>query len=347
MPSSTVKFNPSTQFSLPAAPSPKGDNHIRIATHDGAFHADDATAVAIIMGAALNDSPDVQTFVVMRSREPEHWAAANFLVDVGGEYDSTTGRFDHHQKGFDLARTGSTGRYAAAGLVWAHFGAAYVKNALPELSEGEILSIVAEVDHLFMQYVDKSDTGEGHSAEGHYGFSAMIDAFNPTYSELEKAAAQGEAAEKESLVYAARVNQFKDAVDFAGNFLLREVIKLGEVLQSAELVRNAEKLAEGRIIVMPRPGLAWEEVVTAEMPEVLFIINPEDNLQNYRVRTVPVSLSSFNARKDLPEAWAGLTGEALSAACGVNGAIFCHNGRFIASNSSREGAIEMAIAALQ
>ncbi len=59
-----------------------------VATHSGPFHADDVMAVALI-----------RTFLdaeahISRSRDPEKWAAADIVVDVGGIYDPAEGRFD-------------------------------------------------------------------------------------------------------------------------------------------------------------------------------------------------------------------------------------------------------------
>ena len=45
---------------------------------------------------------------------------------------------------------------------------------------------------------------------------------------------------------------------------------------------------------------------------------------------------------NLPAAWAGLTNGELEAVCGVPGASFCHNGRFIAAARTREAALAMA-----
>ena len=47
-------------------------------------------------------------------------------------------------------------------------------------------------------------------------------------------------------------------------------------------------------------------------------------------------------RADLPVSWAGLTGAALEEASGVKGALFCHNGRFIAAAANRVAALDMA-----
>jgi uncharacterized UPF0160 family protein len=65
------------------------------------------------------------------------------------------------------------------------------------------------------------------------------------------------------------------------------------------------------------------------------------------LHTVPVSPESFEARADLPEAWAGLRDAELAAVTGVPDAGFCHNGRFIASAKSYEGIRAMAALALK
>jgi uncharacterized UPF0160 family protein len=45
--------------------------------------------------------------------------------------------------------------------------------------------------------------------------------------------------------------------------------------------------------------------------------------------------------------WAGLTGQDLSEVAGIEGAVFCHRGLFIAGNTSKEGAVKMAQKALE
>ena len=122
----------------------------RIATHSGSFHADDVFGVAVL--AALHPQHEIA-----RTREPREVAAADFAVDVGGEWDPQRGRFDHHQRGFDGARlkadaSGATVRgegYASAGLVWREFGPSYVKQAAQAmghtLAEGQLAQVAQEV----------------------------------------------------------------------------------------------------------------------------------------------------------------------------------------------------------
>jgi uncharacterized UPF0160 family protein len=67
----------------------------------------------------------------------------------------------------------------------------------------------------------------------------------------------------------------------------------------------------------------------------------------WRIQTVPVEPCSFEDRKPLPKEWAGLSDKALQAVSGIDNAMFCHNGLFIAGAASFESTMKMAIIAIQ
>jgi uncharacterized UPF0160 family protein len=93
-------------------------------------------------------------------------------------------------------------------------------------------------------------------------------------------------------------------------------------------------------------ALPWSSVVRNEMPKVRFVISYHIAEKRYMINTVPATTDTFEARKDLPEAWAGLRDEQLAAVTGVPDAIFCHNNLFIAAAGSFEGILKMARIAL-
>ena len=66
----------------------------------------------------------------------------------------------------------------------------------------------------------------------------------------------------------------------------------------------------------------------------------------WRIQTVPVEPGSFEDRKPLPQAWAGLSGKALQDVTGIDDAMFCHNGLFIAGAESFANTMKMAAIAL-
>ncbi len=92
--------------------------------------------------------------------------------------------------------------------------------------------------------------------------------------------------------------------------------------------------------------MPWTHVVVHEMPEVMFVIYPDSDGNQYQIKTVPVEAGSFTARMDLPDAWAGLRDAELAAASGVQDAVFCHLNLFIGGARSFDGAVKLAELAL-
>jgi uncharacterized UPF0160 family protein len=80
------------------------------------------------------------------------------------------------------------------------------------------------------------------------------------------------------------------------------------------------------------------------MPEVLLVLYREadESGQRHVLRTVPAGEDTFDARLDLPQAWAGLREQQLATVSGVPDALFCHSNLFIAVARSFEGALELA-----
>lgn len=308
-----------------------------IATHSGKFHADDAWAVA-----ALNILyPGSE---IIRTRDTSLIEAADFAIDVGGIWDPATGRFDHHQKGFDATR--QTGvPYASAGLVWKEYGARCVAalaltHTGHQLTDDAARQLAYAIDDDVVQYLDLSDVGAAKNAPGGYGLSAVISGFNPNWLD-EQRMGYGEAAE------AYRLDQFRRAMDVLTDIMINGVKYRVGALLALEQVRQAEVLAGGRVLLLKNSALPWSAVVRKEMPKILFVISHSITEQRYMLHTVSASPESFAARADLPEAWAGLRDAELAAVTGVADATFCHNGRFIAAAWSFEGAQAMARQALQ
>lgn len=308
-----------------------------IVTHSGKFHADDAWAAAVLN--IVFPGCDI-----IRTRDPATIEAADFAVDVGGIWDPPTGRFDHHQKGFDGAR--QTGvPYASAGLVWREYGARCVgilaaEHAGVQLPDDKAREIAYAIDADIVQYLDLSDVGVAKSAPGSYGLSAVISGYNTNWLD-EQRLGYGEAME------AYRMAQFRRAMAVLADSMVNAVkYRVGAML-AVQQVRAAQVLQGGRLLFLENGALPWSQLVRKEMPKVLFVISHSIAEQRYMLHTVPLNAESFDARADLPEAWAGLRDAELAAVTGVPDAGFCHNGRFIASAKSYEGAHAMALLALQ
>lgn len=308
-----------------------------IATHSGKFHADDVWGVTVLdllfPGAEL-----------IRTRDAARIAAADFAVDVGDVWEPQAGRFDHHQKGFSGARLSGV-IYASAGLVWKEYGARCVAllaqtHAGRTLDDKTAQETAWAIDNDLVQYLDMADTGAARNAPGSYGLSAVISGFNPNWLD-EQNAGSADAAD------AMRLQRFRRAMDFMRDIMINQVkYRVGAML-AGEQVRQAQRLEDGRVLLLKNAALPWSTIVRNEMPKVLFVIGysvPEDR---YILSTVAAAAESFDARKDLPAAWGGLRNESLAAVTGVPDAMFCHNGLFIAAAKSFDGILQLARLALK
>lgn len=317
-----------------------------IATHSGSFHADDVFGVAVL--AALHPQHEI-----VRSRDPVRLQGADFLVDVGGEWDAARGRFDHHQLGFDGARPASSGPggisagegYASAGLVWREHGAAYVRQvaagAGEELPEAAVARVAADIDASLVRYLDLVDTGAQAVAPGVFGLSSQLALLNASW--LEERGLDGAALARLQL------ERFAEGVALMQRLLQRLVFRrIGQEL-AGQRVRGADRLLDGRLLWLGEGGMPWTAVVVNEMPEVRLVLYPEadEGGERFVLRTVPLAADGFANRMDLPQAWAGLRDAALAAVSGVPDAVFCHTNRFIAVARSFEGALQLARLALQ
>ncbi|MBL0425822.1 MYG1 family protein [Ramlibacter alkalitolerans] len=314
-----------------------------MATHNGSHHADDTFGVAVLTALF----PD---HILLRIRDPDEIARADFAVDVGGEWDPARGRFDHHQRDFDGARTrldaqGQPVRaegYASAGLVWREFGPAYVRQVAErmgrQVDEAALVAIAQDVDSALVRYLDLVDNGEDTVAPGIFGLSELLSLLNTDWMEEQALTREAHAA--------LQVERFREGMALVRRFLdafLRR--KIGQLL-AADKVRAGRRLFDGRLLYLPEGGMPWTRVVVEEMPEVQLVLYPDAEPGRHQIRTVPQRPGSFHARLDLPAAWAGLRDEELAAVTGVADAAFCHRNLFIAVARSYEGALRLAAQAL-
>ncbi|MEO7108611.1 MAG: MYG1 family protein [Rhodoferax sp.] len=318
-------------------------NATTIATHSGSFHADDVFGVGILMGV-------FPSHTLVRTRKQELIDAADFAVDVGGSWDAATGRFDHHQRGFDGARPPQDvdGQsvpgvgYASAGLVWSAHGSAYVQAWASAqghtVDDAAVVEIVRSIDHSLVQYLDIVDTGQGDVSPGIFGLSSLIAQLNTHWLEERGMDGKVKAQSQET--------RFREAIAITRKFLDHAISKKVAQLRAMDTVRNAPRLVGGRVLHLQEGGMPWTHVVVHEMPEVMFVIYPDSDGDQYQIKTVPVEAGSFTARMDLPEAWAGLRDGELAAVTGVADSVFCHLNLFIGGARSFEGAVKLAELAL-
>lgn len=138
---------------------------------------------------------------------------------------------------------------------------------------------------------------------------------------------------------------FAEAFKVAKNLLEHEIVKRKNLLRAKEIVEEVYKnSSDKRVIVFekyyPTNG------VLAKHKEPLFVVAPKED-GTWFVTGIKDDENSFIWRKYFPKTWAGKRDNDLENASGISGAVFCHRGRFIAVNKTKEGAIEMAKKALE
>lgn len=282
-----------------------------IVTHDGNFHADDVFSIAALKSIFPN-------FNLIRTRDLAVIAKADIVIDVGGEYNADTGRFDHHQRGGAGARENGI-PYSSFGLIWQKYGLALCQN-----NE----EVANAVDDGLVSIIDAIDCGHVEGVAQGISLSQTISMFNPTWQEDGDFDAC-----------------FNEAVDFASRILARFIASADGGISAKVIVAKAiENAADPRVIVLEK-YTPWKRTVHALSTEALYMVYPSQSGQ-WRIQTVPVEPGSFEDRKSLPQPWAGLSGKALQAVTGIDDAMFCHNGLFIAGAETFANTMKMAAIAL-
>lgn len=294
-----------------------------LVTHSGGFHADELLSSVVLTRLF----PDAQ---IVRSRAPE-WitpAPDRIIYDVGGAYAPNAGIFDHHQRGAPLRDDGQP--YSSFGLVWKHFGHAYLAGF--DIPPEHIEAIHAAFDTGFVLPIDLVDNGAISPSGPLAGLSlsSLLETLKPDFDDPDPAA-DGKAFEK--------------ALGVARSFVEAGIARSAAKLRAESIVRKAiEAAGPNRVLELPM-GMPFRPAIEkAGADHLLFVVHPRE--KDWCLTGIRRGEDSFELRADLPAAWAGLTNEDLEAASGVKGATFCHNGRFIAAAKTREAALAMAAIAV-
>jgi uncharacterized UPF0160 family protein len=293
---------------------------MRIFTHSGLFHADDAMAVAMV--EMLCNREDYcggsQNPEVIRVRQlPEDFnAVEDIALDVGGKCDDRS-IFDHHQKG------GNDDGRAAAGKFWRIYGPLITGST--EVANRVYQTLIGAIDRADIGVPDWQPVRDDWQ---HVSLSGFIAGMNPP---------MGSPAEMYNAAFdvavAACAAALKGAIDQARSFC-----KMRNVVMFA--TRPCPE------VLYLKTGGPWQEHVLQDRgyDDILFVVYPSER-GGFCVQAVPAALGSFQTRKSLPKDWWGLRGEELAKAAkmGCFGpATFCHPNGFIGGAETIEDAVLMA-----
>ena len=293
----------------------------KLITHNNSFHADDIFACATL-SILLEKNGEV--FEIIRTRDQDIIKNGDYVFDVGGIYDENLNKFDHHQKGGAGVRDNEI-PYSSFGLVWKKFGEELCGSK-------ESMQIV---DNKIVAPIDAGDNGFDLINAKHKIFPYLIQdvfsTFRPT-----------------SLEDLDKDEQFKKALVWAKEILIREIKKANDQIEITKIIQNFYKNStDKRLVVIDAPKVSRQEIYDAlqSFEEILFVVYGDD--EDWSVVAMRKDINSFENRKDLPKTWGGLKGEEFAKISGVNDALFCHNSLFLAVAKSKEGAIKLAQIALE
>ncbi|UOB74564.1 MYG1 family protein [Pseudoalteromonas sp. APM04] len=284
---------------------------LTVVTHNGNFHADDVFSIAVLKHV-------YPSFNLVRTRDKALMDSADIVIDVGGQYDPDAGRFDHHQRGGAGERENGI-PYSSFGLVWQKYGLALCDNNQ---------AVADRVDAGLVSTIDAIDCGHVEGVQQGISLSQTISMYNPTWEE---------SPEFDKC--------FDEAVEFASRMLTRFIASASSSVNAKAIVAKAIESAEDPRVIVLEKYTPWKKTVHILSSEALYMVYPSHSGQ-WILQTVPVEPGSFEDRKSLPKAWAGLSDEDFQAQTGLDDAVFCHNGLFIAGTKSFESTMKLAEVAL-
>ncbi|KAK9708495.1 hypothetical protein K7432_009604 [Basidiobolus ranarum] len=153
-------------------------------------------------------------------------------------------------------------------------------------------------------------------------------------------------------------SRFEQAMELAGKEFIDRLRFLGLAwLPARDLVVKAldtrfEIHNSGQILILDSPCPWKEHLFEIEKEKAiedkpLYVLFPDGRDESYRIQAVPVSPNSFESRRPLPESWRGYRDSELSERSQIEGCVFVHHSGFIGGNKTKDGALQMAIKALE
>ncbi len=271
-------------------------------THDGAFHADEVTACALLFIFNLIDKDKI-----IRTRDPEKLKLCEFVCDVGGVYDPESKLFDHHQVEYK-------GSFSSAGMILL-----YLKNH--ELMNEEEYYFF---NNSLVSGVDDHDNGLDPQIPGVSTYSHIVSNFTPIKHNAEP-------EEQE--------DAFFEALSFAIGHLNRMRERYRYTQSCKEIVASAMELKKEYLLF--DKAIPWMDSffsLGGLNHPALFVIMPAG--KHWKLRGIPPSSDDkMEVRMPLPFDWAGHLDLDLKELTGIKGAIFCHKGRFISVWETKEDAL--------
>ncbi|XP_077248488.1 metal-dependent protein hydrolase [Tasmannia lanceolata] len=320
----------------------------RIGTHNGSFHCDEALGCFMIR---LTDKFSASEIV--RTRDPQMLDTLDAVLDVGGVYDPSQDRYDHHQKGFtEVLGHGFTTKLSSAGLVYKHYGLEIIAKEL-QLDEGhpDVHRLFLAVYKSFMEAIDAIDNGinqydtdQPPKYVNNTNLSSRVGRFNLDWMDPNQSSEKENEAFQRAMMLAG--SEFLENVRFhAKSWLPARSIVMESLAARRDIDPSGEIMTLHTFCPWKLHLFELEEEMKID-PPIKYVLYQDDRSKSWRVQAVAVSPDKFESRRPLPLSWRGLRDDVLSKEAGIPGCVFVHMSGFIGGNQSYDGALAMAKTAL-
>lgn len=315
-----------------------------IGTHSGPFHADDVLATMFLKYLHIYSNS-----VIIRTRNQLILNQCDLVCDVGGEYNTTTLRFDHHMKEFNESYSDKFKiKLSSAGLVYKHYGKDIVISFLKaykwyDNNVNHIDGIVLQLYKSFIMMVDAIDNGINQYQQpdlqplfqNSTSYHCRVNRLNPEWN-------NPDASQDERFKLAQDVSE--EEFYYALKYFATSYYQAYDIVRSA--VEKRKQIDPSGAIIFIETGCPWKEIlftIETEMKiegQILFVIVFQNKTQ-YNVSTVPVSLGNFKFRKGLCVEWRGTREEVLKAKSGFSDIVFVHSSGFCGAAEGFDTALKM------
>ncbi|PNT45622.1 hypothetical protein POPTR_003G145900v4 [Populus trichocarpa] len=320
-----------------------------VGTHNGSFHCDEALGCFMIRLTSKYSNAEI-----VRSRDPQVLEGLDAVLDVGGVYDPSRDRYDHHQKGFgEVFGHGFSTKLSSAGLVYKHFGKEIIAKEL-QVDEGhpDVHRLFLAVYKSFMEAIDAIDNGinqydtdQPPKYVNNTHLSSRVGKFNLDWTDPDQSSKKENEAFERAMALAG--SEFLDNVRFHAKSWLPARSIVMECLATRFDVDPSGEIMVLKTFCPWKLHLFELEGELKIDPLVKYVLYQDDRSKQWRVQAVAKSPDSFESRKALPAQWRGLRDDDLSRESQIPGGVFVHMSGFIGGNQSFEGALAMAGAALK
>lgn len=307
---------------------------VKIATHNGQFHADEILACAFLNYIHNRDDAN---FEIVRTRLPEAYSHCDYIVDVGKEYDPSVKKFDHHFEFkfyFDDEKNQSI-PMSSVGMVYKSYGrqmwTKFITKSIKNIESETIEKIVPIVFNNFyyevLREIDAIDNGifnpppiktaETVTYNIYMTLTSMLSKFNQFDNNC-----MGDEQDK---AFRRAMHWAWTGIEAVMDFMLKKEMRFFNLESS--LVSSAEILYDGRVVFFNSSKIKSLEkrILYGMKANPIYIAYREDELNE--MGTYEYVIRSYDKKKAI---------DFNSIAELKNFSSFIHHTGFIAKTESRQ-----------